>query len=145
FRRVLLGHSRPRKGVFSKLLGASQIELLQREDGQGRRLFENRFWGDMGFIHLCFDVRNMNVLQRACEEADFPFTIDSANSFDMGKAAGRFAYIEDPDGTWLEFVETHKLPVVEKWNWFMDIRNRHPEKPLPNWMLKALRFNRIKD
>ncbi|HCQ15573.1 MAG: glyoxalase [Owenweeksia sp.] len=145
FRRVLLEHSRARKGAFSKLLGASQIELIQREDGGGRKLFHHRYWGDMGYIHLCFDVRNMDTLQKECTAAGFPFTIDSANSFDMGKAAGRFAYIEDPDGTWIEFVETHKLPVVEKWNWFMDIRNRQAEKPLPNWMLKALKFNRIKD
>ncbi|MEQ9261740.1 MAG: VOC family protein [Owenweeksia sp.] len=144
-RRVLLKHSKPRQGAFSKLLGASQIELIQRHDGKGQRLFKDRYWGDLGYIHLCFDVRNMDVLQKACEKAGFPFTIDSAHSFDMGKAAGRFAYIEDPDGTWIEFVETHKLPIVEKWNWFLDIRNRKAEKTLPTWMLKALRFNRVKD
>ncbi|MDZ7848857.1 MAG: hypothetical protein U5L96_20200 [Owenweeksia sp.] len=32
----------------------------------------------------------------------------------MGQAAGRFSYLEDPDGAWIEFVETHKVPVMEK-------------------------------
>ena len=31
----------------------------------------------------------------------------------MGDAAGQFAYIEDPDGTLIEFVETHKVPLVK--------------------------------
>ncbi len=145
FRRVLLQNSKPRKGAFGPLLGNSQIELIQKLDGNGRKLFENRFWGDLGYIHLCFDVRNMKALQSECEAAGFPFTVDSDGSFDMGQAAGRFSYIEDPDGAWIEFVETHKVPVMEKWNWYLNIKNRKPEKPLPNWMLKALRFNKVKD
>ena len=145
FRRVLLQNSKPRKGAFGPLLGDSQIELIQAFDHQGRKIFEDRYWGDMGYIHLCFDVRNMDALKENCEQAGFPFTIDTANSFDMGQAAGRFAYLEDPDGAWIEFVETHKVPVMEKWNWYLNIKNRKPEKPLPRWMLKALRFNKVKD
>ena len=44
----------------------------------------------------------------------YSLTVDSNESFDMGDAAGRFSYIEDPDGTLIEFVETHKLPYREK-------------------------------
>lgn len=143
-RRVLLRHQEPRKGAFSKMLGASEIELVQALDYEGKKIFENRFWGDLGYIHLCFDVRNMDALKQACEAGGFPFVIDSANSFDMGQAAGRFTYIEDPDGTLIEFVETHKVPVVAKIGWYLNIENMAPEKRLPNWMLKALRFNRVK-
>lgn len=145
FRRVLLQNSKKRQGAFGPLLGNSQIELIQDLDNKGRKIFENRFWGDLGYIHLCFDVRNIAALEKECEAAGFPFTVDSNNSFDMGKAAGRFSYIEDPDGAWIEFVETHKVPVMEKWNWYLNIKNRAPEKPLPRWMLAALKFNKVKD
>lgn len=145
FRRVLLQNSKKRQGAFGPLLGNSQIELIQDLDNKGRKIFENRYWGDLGYIHLCFDIRNMEALKKECTAAGFPFTIDSDNSFDMGQAAGRFSYIEDPDGAWIEFVETHKVPVMEKWNWYLNIKNRKPEKSLPRWMLAALKFNKVKD
>jgi hypothetical protein len=66
------------------------------------------------------------------------------DSFDMGEAAGNFAYIEDPDGALIEFVETHKIPVVKKIGWYIDLRKRLPSKALPDWMLKLLSFNRVK-
>jgi hypothetical protein len=52
--------------------------------------------------------------------------------------------VEDPDGTLIEFVETHKLPVLKKIGWYLDLKKRPAEKPLPRWMLKALRFSRVK-
>ena len=145
FRRVLLTHSKPRVGSFSKLLGSSSMELIQVYNKTPRKIFENRFWGDLGFIHLCFDVTGMDALKKECEEKGHPFTVDSANSFDMGEAAGRFSYIEDPDGTLIEFVETHKIPIMKKWNWYLNLKKRNPEKSLPNWMLKAMCLNRVKD
>jgi hypothetical protein len=63
----------------------------------------------------------------------------------MGEAAGHFTYIEDADGTLIEFVETKKLPVVKKIGWYIDLRKRDPKKALPNFILKALRFSRVKD
>jgi len=145
FRRVLLTHSKPRVGSFSKLLGSSSMELIQGYNKTPRKIFENRFWGDLGFIHLCFDVTGMDALKKECEHKGHPFTVDSANSFDMGEAAGRFSYIEDPDGTLIEFVETHKIPIMKKWNWYLNLKKRNPEKSLPNWMLKAMALNRVKD
>jgi len=60
-----------------------------------------------------------------------------------GEAAGRFSYIEDPDGTLIEFVNTHKLPIMKKWGWYLNLRKRKKQKPLPDWMLKTLSFNRV--
>lgn len=148
FRRVLLRHSSPRKGSFSRMLGSSEIELVQAVNYQGRKIFENRLWGDLGFIHLCFDINGMADLRDKCTKMGYPFTVDSSaamDTFDMGEAAGNFSYIEDPDGTLIEFVETHKLPIMKKLNWYMDLRKRNPEKPLPNWMLRTLAFGRVKD
>jgi hypothetical protein len=87
----------------------------------------------------------MKHLKERCREAGHSFTVDSSSSFDMGKAAGHFSYIEDPDGTLIEFVETHKIPIIEKLGLFLNIRNRPMEKPLPNWMVGMLAFNRVRD
>ncbi len=144
-RRVLLEHSEMRKGPFAKLLGPTQIELIEAvERSDAKSIFQNRFWGDWGFIHLCFDVQGMDVLQTECAAAGFPFTVDSGKTFDMGEAGGRFSYIEDPDGTWIEFVETHKVPVMKKFGWYINLKNKKQGEFLPNWMLKAMRFNRVK-
>lgn len=145
FRRVMLTHSTPLEGPFSELLVGVKIELIQAINDKRQSIFKDRIWGDMGYIHLCFDVRSMDALKTECENAGFPFTIDSENSFDMGQAAGRFSYIEDPDGTLIEFVETHKLPILKKLNWYFDLDQRDQRKPLSRWMLKALRFSRKKD
>jgi catechol 2,3-dioxygenase-like lactoylglutathione lyase family enzyme len=145
YRRVLLRHPEKRKGPFSRLLGDSEIELVQALGRQPRKIFEGRFWGDLGYIHLCFDMMGMAEMKKFCAEKGHPFTVDSSGSFDMGEAAGYFSYIEDPDGTLIEFVETHKIPILKKLGWYLDLRKRsNPEKPLPWWMLKTLGFGRVK-
>lgn len=144
FRRVLLSHKEERQGPFSKLLGPTKIELVQALDRQPKKIFQDRYWGDWGFIHLCFDIQGMEQLKKECEAAGFPFTVDSGDTFDMGEAGGRFSYIEDPDGTWIEFVETHKVPVMKSLGWYINLKNRDPKKRLPNWMLKAMGMNRVK-
>ena len=149
FRRVLLKRSRPFEGPFSKLMGKSEIELISTGEKNERKIFEGRYWGDPGFIHLCFDIRGMDSLKEYCIKQGFPFTVDSkvssnGNVFDMGEAAGHFSYIADPDGTLIEFVETFKIPVLKKLGWYLDLRRRDPHKALPGWMLKMLRFSKVK-
>jgi hypothetical protein len=63
----------------------------------------------------------------------------------MGEAAGHFSYIEDPDGTLIEFVETHKVPIMKKLGWYLNLKKRNPEKSLPTWMLWAMGMNKVKD
>lgn len=144
FRRVLLEHSKDRIGGLSPLFGRSQLELIQVQSRTPVKIFADRYWGDIGFIHLCFDVRGMHALKKECAEKGFPFQVDSESSFQMGEAAGHWSYIEDPDGTLIEFVETHKIPIVKKWNWYFNLQKRDPLKPLPNWMINALAFNKVK-
>jgi catechol 2,3-dioxygenase-like lactoylglutathione lyase family enzyme len=147
-RRVLLRRSRSFAGPFSKMLGNSEIELVSTAR-PGKKIYENRFWGDPGFIHLCYDMRGMDELKNFCESKGYPFSVDSkksheGNSFDMGEAAGHFAYIEDPDGILIEFVETHKIALLKKLGLYLDLRKRDPHKALPDWMLNTLRFSRVK-
>lgn len=145
FRRVLLRKKFTPEGAFSKLLGNIQIELIQALDRTPKKLFENRYWGDCGFIHLCFDTLDMATLKSKIQAKGYEFTIDSEKSFGMESAAGRFAYVEDPDGTLIELVETHKLPILKKIGWFLDLQKRKTNKPLPDWMLKMLSLSRVKD
>lgn len=144
-RRVLLKHSKPRKGGLSKLFGVTTIELVSVKDRKPVKIYKDRLWGDIGFIHLCFDIFGMEYLREECKTKGFPFTVDSSDSFDMGEAAGHFSYIEDPDGTLIEFVETHKIPIIKKMGWYLNLRKRNPEKPLPDWMLKMLALTGVKD
>ena len=144
-RRVLLRHSIPRSGAFSRLLGSNEIELVQVKNRKPRQIFENRFWGDLGYIHLCFEIAGMDAMREKCKALGHPFTDCRGDSFDMGEAAGHFSYIEDPDGTWIEFVETHKVPLLKKIGWYLDLRKRPHGKSLPDWMVRALGFGRVKN
>lgn len=145
YRRVLLRKPQRDEGAFSRLLGHIDVELVQVLDRTPRKIFEGRYWGDLGFIHVCFDTIDMDALKIRLEDLGYPLTVDSAESFDMGEAAGRFSYIEDPDGTWIEFVQTHKVPVLKKWGWYINLKNRKHNRPLPDWMLKAMGLNRVKE
>ena len=144
YRRVLLSHSQPRRGPFSEWIGSSEIELVQAIDRIPRKIFADRYWGDLGYIHLCYDVQGMAAMKSLCASRGYPFTVDSSDSFDMGEAAGHFSYIEDPDGTLIEFVEAHKIPILKKIGWYLDLRKRDAKKPLARWMLRALALNREK-
>ena len=145
FRRVLLKHSKKRLGAFSELLGPSTMELVSVQDREAVKMYKDRLWGDLGYIHLCFDVVGMAEIKQECEAFGHPFTVDSANSFDMGEAAGHFTYIEDPDGTLIEFVETHKIPILKKVGWYLNLQKRDMQKPLPKWFFKIINMTRKKD
>lgn len=149
FRRVLLQHSEVRKGPFAKLLGPTEIELVMTLGRKPKLIFQDRLWGDPGFIHLCFDILGMKTLKEECEAKGFPFTVDSdihptGKPFDMGEAAGHFSYIEDPDGTLIEFVETHKIPVSKKLGWYIKLwKRKDVTASLPMGILKMVRFMKV--
>ncbi len=142
YRRVLLEHGKKRNGPFSPMLGDSTIELIQSKDRKAQKIYKDRLWGDLGYIHICFDIIGMDDLKKECEEFGHPFTIDSANSFDMGEAAGHFSYIEDPDGALIEFVETHKIPIMKKLGWYLNLQKRGHTKPLSKLFFKMLSAGR---
>jgi hypothetical protein len=62
----------------------------------------------------------------------------------MGEAGGRFSYVEDPDGALIEFVETHKVPVLKKLGWYIHLKNKPKGKSLPRFILLAMGMNRVK-
>ncbi len=139
-RRVILAAPK-RKGAFAGIFGDSTIELVQALETVPRKIYEGRYWGDPGFIQICFDVTGMDNLKKFCAEKGHPFTVDSCPNgevFDMGDASGRFAYIEDPDGTLVELVETGKIPIVKKLGIGIDMSKRDPEKPLPKFLFRLM-------
>jgi len=145
FRRVLLAFENPFTAPLSRLLGNVQIELIQALDRTATKAYENRYWGDQGFIHLCFDVSDMDALKSNLQKYNYEFTVDSGETFSMGESGGRFAYVEDPDGTLIEMVETHKIPVIKKLGIFLNLKNRKADKPLPNWLVSLMGMNKVKD
>ncbi|MDR0573799.1 MAG: VOC family protein [Tannerella sp.] len=144
-RRMMIKPSAPIQGPLCEIMGTSHIELVQSPDIQPLRLYENRWWGDPGFIHLCFDVRNMAGVKKTAEELGHPFVCDSGPEFQMGEADGHFTYVEDPDGTLIEFVETFKIPILKKSGIYLHLKNKDDRKPLPRYITKALRFLKVKD
>jgi catechol 2,3-dioxygenase-like lactoylglutathione lyase family enzyme len=146
FRRVVLTQSAPTGGGFAKVMGRTFIELAQAIDYAPKKIYEGRMWGDIGFVHLGFDVRGMVALGEDLAKAGFGFTCDTKNTLDMGGTTRvHCTYIEDPDGTLIEMIEVYKIPIIEKLGVFLNVEKRDPLKPLPDYMLKALRFTRIKD
>ncbi len=149
YKRAILSDKGNRDGAFSRLLGEGEIELFEVQGEKTKNIFDGRFWGDLGFIHLCFDISGMPKLKELCAEKGYPFTIDSSEalkgeSFDMGEAAGFFSYVEDPSGSWTEFVETHKVPIFKKLGLYLNLKKRDAKKPLPNYVVKALGLSRFK-
>lgn len=146
FRRVRIEPSNRNTGAFSEVFGAFHIELIQPlEEDSTKHNLDGRFWGDQGFIHLCFDVNQMDGIKKRAEAKNSPFTVDSGDTFSMGEAAGRFAYLEDPDGSLIELVETDKITVSKKLNWFLTLSQKRKKKPLPRWLFSVMAFNRVKD
>lgn len=146
FRRVLLSHSAPREGAFAPLYGASTIELVQALDRMPKKIYEGRFWGDPGFIQICFDVTDMRALERKSAELGYPFTVDSCKDnghFDMGEASGHFTYIEDPDGTLIEFVEAHNLTILKRPHITIDMLKRDRKKPFPKIFFRLMGLSKV--
>lgn len=141
YRRVLLGRSTEPTGAFSGLLGTNTIELVQALEHKPKKIYEGRFWGDPGFIQICYDVTGMRALGEFFASKGHPFTVDSCpngEQFDMGEASGHFTYIEDPDGTLLEFVETHKIPVIGRLGLYIHLNEKNNRKRLPKLLFKMM-------
>lgn len=141
---VLLKKEKSSTGAFANLLGAFQIELIQASN-QATKIYENRYWGDLGFMHLCLDVSDMVAYKNVQSTLGNHFTVDSNGFFEMDQAGGRFCYIEDADSTLIELVETYKVPILKKWGSYLNLSKRKTKKPLPNWMVKMLALNKIPD
>jgi catechol 2,3-dioxygenase-like lactoylglutathione lyase family enzyme len=147
YRRLLLTHSKKREGAFAPLYGDSTIELVQALERTPRKIYEGRYWGDPGFIQICFDVTNMRELEKRSNALGYPFTVDSCKDnghFDMGEASGHFTYIEDPDGTLIELVEAHKLTIMKKPHITINMLKRDRKKAFPKFFFRLMGMYKVK-
>lgn len=145
YRRVLLTQSAQPGGGFAKVTGKTYIELIQPLDRAPEFIFKDRIWGDLGYAHIGFDVKGMSALGEDLEKNGYGFTCDSNDALSMGNTKVHCTYIHDDDRTLIEMIEVYKVPIIEKWGVFLNVEKRDPLKPLPDFMLKALRFSRIKE
>jgi catechol 2,3-dioxygenase-like lactoylglutathione lyase family enzyme len=146
FRRIRLTQSNPTGGGFAKIYGDTYIEMIQALDYTPKKIYKGRIWGDVGFVHIGLDVRGMKALGDDLKETGFGFACDTKDTLDMGGTTRvHCTYIDDPDGILIEMIEVYKIPILEKLGIFLNVESRDPLKPLPDFMLKALRFSRIKD
>lgn len=143
-RIVLLQRSEKGAGSpFSEFYGQSTIELWQLLPNGApaeSHSLHGRQWGDVGFIHLCFEVTGMDALKQAAQKMGIRFTVDSGDAFGIGGASGRFAYIEDADGTLIEFVETHRIQLLKIPP--ISFNAKKHTKPISPKLLKALILKR---
>lgn len=110
-KRALLTRSRKPSGTFKHFLRGGMIELIEVEGNKGIHNFEGRTWGDIGLMEICFDVTDIEktleeVTGKGAEVVVPPYKQD------MGmNTLATFAYIKDPDGSFLEFADIERLPV----------------------------------
>ncbi len=143
--RVILGTKEPARGPFGAVIGSSKIELICSHKRPVQKIFRGRIWGDIGFVHLGLDVFDMAGLQSELKANAIDIHCDSNEALSMGKTKVHCAYICDPDGILIELIEVYKIPLLEKWGIFLNVHGKWAGKHLPKWLIRLLRFARIKD
>lgn len=133
----------PSPGKFAAHFGAFAIELL-KSNTPDKHTYEGRWWGDCGWMHWCLDVGRIDQLSEHCAHQGNPFSVLVTDPFQMGEAHGHWGYLQDPEGTLLECVETLSIPLLPKWGWNLAFDRDQP-KPIPKWMLGVfIRKNRVR-
>ena len=54
-------------------------------------------------------------------------------------------FLEEPAPSEAEMIEVYKIPIIEKLGIYLNVAKRKPSQSLPDLMLKALKFTRVKD
>ena len=129
----------PEKAPFSHWYGDFRIKLVQAGP-QAENVYHNRYWGDCGFIHLCLDVVKFQMFKGDLNGNNVQMTVDSGASFKMGASAGRFGYSEDPDGSLIEWVEVHELPIIPRLGVKIRFGKATPRAISRHWIRQVIRF-----
>lgn len=131
-------HARePSTGKFGAFLGDFQLHVLSAAaDTSLPHLFHNRYWGDCGWIHWCLDIADLSGLVTHMESQQHAFDVVVDRTFEMGEAHGKWGYLQSPDGTLLECVETLAVPLVPKWGlkWRFGSQT---DRPFPRLLQRA--------
>jgi catechol 2,3-dioxygenase-like lactoylglutathione lyase family enzyme len=89
-------------------LDSGRLKLVHTLKYQGRPIFQDRRWGDIGMMELAFDVDQLaQTVNGLLAAGAAPYL--SPTCIDMGSgSAGSVAYVLDPEGNCIELVETLK-------------------------------------
>lgn len=101
---AILERSAPVTGPVT-LLPAGTVKLFEVPRHQGMHIYKGRRWGDIGCMEFCMDVSDLKAtvaeVQAKGAEVYLP-PVDIDGGFG---SKGKIAYILDPDGTMVEFLE----------------------------------------
>ena len=93
------------KGGFVDMGEGHQLELIQYLSPASGENNLNR--NDLGASHLAFFVEDLDKFYQDTSQKGIKYNNPPEAMFDEnGKLSRKAAYAQDPDGNWLEFVET---------------------------------------
>jgi hypothetical protein len=137
-RRVIVALPERGTGSLGRFMGPTEIELVAAIDGPANPIFERRFWGDPGFIHLAFDIWGAAALKSHALQHGWHVTVDSGRGFEMGGAVAQFLYVEPEPGLLFEFVEIEALPLFAPLGIRLRLGHGKPRRPLPRGVASSL-------
>ena len=106
---AILERSLPPTGSMANLLPRGVIKLYEVLDRKGRHIYDGRCWGDIGCMEMCLDVSNLLETVEAMKKKGIKIYLPPVE-IGMGTGSkGLVAYIQDPDGTTIEFVEVKSV------------------------------------
>ncbi len=108
-RLAILERSAPACGPLASLLTRGIVKLFEFPDRKGKHLYAGRCWGDIGCMEVCLDVSDLMATVAAMREKGLQIYLPPVE-INMGSGSkGLVAYIQDPDGTTIEFVEVKRI------------------------------------
>ena len=123
-RMAILERSADPSGALAGLLPRGAVKLIEIPNGKGRHLYDGRIWGDVGCMEFCLDVSDLMATVAAMTEKGIDLYLPPVE-MNMGTGSkGLVAYIRDPDGTTVEFVEVKSI------FWLSSARFMHLALPL---------------
>ena len=106
---AILERSLPPTGPMASLLPRGVIKLYEVLDRKGRHIYDGRCWGDIGCMEFCLDVSDLLSTVDAMKKKGIKIYLPPVE-INMGSGSkGLVAYIQDPDGTTVEFVEVKSI------------------------------------
>ena len=86
-------------------LPSGTLKLIAVPDQKGAHIYKGRRWGDIGCMEFCMDVSQLEGTVEEAQAKGAPVYLKPCE-INMGSGSkGKVAYIRDPDGTIVEFVE----------------------------------------
>ena len=86
-------------------IGGDTLELMKIVDPAGTRLQRPLEEGDVGTVHVCFQVDNIEEHVQKVKDSGAPVTTDLHDMTLGGGRVIRVFYFRDPDGYALQFLE----------------------------------------